>query len=699
MMNSPFSEERLYNLLPAIYRLRDASQPDEPLRTFLAIIEQELELIEADIEGLYENWFIETCEPWVMPYIADLLGIRGVSDRKTLLFTQRRQIANTIRHRRSKGTLVTLERVIEDVTGWQARVIEFSQSLVMTQHVQHLRSGKGGTFHLRDAQTFQGSNPLFSPTACTVDIRSLSGNRGASNLTNIGIYLWRLQRYPVKNSTAFAIPGGKGRYTFHPLGYDMPLFNSPQIRTKLTPMAEKIHWAAPIEPKAITYDLEKYKEKFRQEINTAIGSNPKEETIIERQLNVIEWSDKTDLPPPNTQYYYGPERSINIIKDGKPIPPHQIISADLRNWNSPQTCQVAVDVRRGRLMFAKGEEPKDEVRVSYSYGFSGNIGGGPYNRRHTLTETGLSICYVAKKFASEETKNEPPKERKNNLSQALDWWQKNRKQGIIRIMDNSAYHEKIDIALEADQWLVIEAADGVCPSIHPEGGNLRLESNSLPAHVKLNGLLIGGGIEIGKGKLSLDITHCTLMPKTRQGISVEEASQNVEVKIESSIVGSLSLPADNVTLTISDSIVDAGGTDRYAIAGLNRDRQRNYPNFGPPTSLERSTIFGYVKVQELTLAADTIFKDILEIEREKTSTIRCSYRRLAEEKFPFVSTRYGQPGYAQLRADCDIKILQEAENCSEMGVFNHLMQPQRRANLNTCLREYLNFGVKPIILN
>lgn len=689
MMNSPFSE-RLYNLLPAIYRLRDASQPDEPLRTFLAIIEQELELIEADIEGLYENWFIETCEPWVMPYIADLLGIRGLSDRKTLLFTQRRQIANTIRHRRSKGTLVTLEWVIEDVTGWQARVIEFSQSLVMTQHVQHLRPGKGGTFHLRDAQTFQGSNNPFSPTDRTVDIRSFSRNRGASNLTNIGIYLWRLQRYPVKNSTAFAIPGGKGRYTFHPLGYDMPLFNSPQIRTELTHKAKEIHWAAPIEPGAIAADLQKYKQKFSQELTR--DRNPKVETIIERQLNVIEWSDKTDFAPPNTQYYYGPERSINIIKNGKPIPPHQVISADLRGWNSPQPGQVAVDVRRGRLMFAKGEEPKDEVRVSYSYGFSGNIGGGPYNRRNTLTETGLSICYVAKNCS-------PGDGWSNNLSEALDFWREKGKQGIIRIMDNRAYHEKIEIALEAHQWLVIEAADGACPSIHPKGGNLRLESNSLPAHVKLNGLLIGGGIEIGKGKLSLDITHCTLMPKTRQGISVEEASQNVEVKIESSIVGSVSLPAENVTLTISDSIVDAGGTDRYAIAGLNRDRQRNYPNFGPPTSLERLTIFGRVKVRELTLAADTIFKDILEIEREKTSTIRCCYRRLAEEKFPFVSTRYGQAGYAQLRADCDIKILQEAENSSEMGVFNHLMQPQRRANLNTCLREYLNFGIKPIILN
>ena len=68
--------ERLYQNLPAIYRLRDSAE-GEALRALLAVIEQELEIVEADIEGLYENWFVETADEWVLPYIGDLLGVAG----------------------------------------------------------------------------------------------------------------------------------------------------------------------------------------------------------------------------------------------------------------------------------------------------------------------------------------------------------------------------------------------------------------------------------------------------------------------------------------------------------------------------------------------------------------------------------------------------------------------------------------------
>lgn len=46
--------ERLYKLLPAIYRLRDADQ-GEPLRALLGVIEGEFERVEADIGGCTVN--------------------------------------------------------------------------------------------------------------------------------------------------------------------------------------------------------------------------------------------------------------------------------------------------------------------------------------------------------------------------------------------------------------------------------------------------------------------------------------------------------------------------------------------------------------------------------------------------------------------------------------------------------------------
>jgi len=66
---------RLYELLPAVYRIRDACQ-GEPLRALVALFARELEAIEENVEQLYDDQFIETCADWVAPYIGDLIGYR-----------------------------------------------------------------------------------------------------------------------------------------------------------------------------------------------------------------------------------------------------------------------------------------------------------------------------------------------------------------------------------------------------------------------------------------------------------------------------------------------------------------------------------------------------------------------------------------------------------------------------------------------
>jgi hypothetical protein len=60
----------------------------------------------------------------------------------------------------------------------------------------------------------------------------------------------------------------------------------------------------------------------------------------------------------------------------------------------------------------------------------------------------------------------------------------------------------------------------------------------------------------------------------------------------------------------------------------------------------------------------------------------------------FTSVTYGDPTYAQLHKNVDIKIFQGADNESEMGAFNNLYQPQRIKNLESALDEYLRFGME-----
>src|SRR5512134_2582018 len=113
------ASDRLYELLPVVYRLRDAER-GEPLRALLSIINDELNAVEADITGLYENWFIETADEWVVPYIGDLLGVRGLNTINTTAFSQRAYVANTLYYRRRKGTAWILGKLAQDVTGWSA---------------------------------------------------------------------------------------------------------------------------------------------------------------------------------------------------------------------------------------------------------------------------------------------------------------------------------------------------------------------------------------------------------------------------------------------------------------------------------------------------------------------------------------------------------------------------------------------------
>src|SRR6266568_6423207 len=85
--------DRLYNLLPSVYRQRDAEQQWQ-LLALLRVIAEQVNIVEADIAQLYENWFIETCQEWVVPYIGDLIGyqtVNGTGELGTGTISQQQQ--------------------------------------------------------------------------------------------------------------------------------------------------------------------------------------------------------------------------------------------------------------------------------------------------------------------------------------------------------------------------------------------------------------------------------------------------------------------------------------------------------------------------------------------------------------------------------------------------------------------------------
>ncbi|GAQ61827.1 phage tail protein [Streptomyces scabiei] len=190
------SEDRpVYDLLPAVHRNRDA-ELGHPLRALLEPVEEELRRLREDIDGLYDNWFVETCAEWVLPYLGDLLGVEPVAASPDGATPRRAFIANTLRHRRRKGTPATLEQPAQDITGLPAKVVEYFQLLGTTQHVNHPRLGNVRTPDLRDTGRLQLLGTPFDQVARTADVRHVDRGRGRYNLGAVGLHLWRLSSHP-----------------------------------------------------------------------------------------------------------------------------------------------------------------------------------------------------------------------------------------------------------------------------------------------------------------------------------------------------------------------------------------------------------------------------------------------------------------------------------------------------------------------
>jgi hypothetical protein len=190
------SAEDIYNLLPAIYRIRD-EEGAGALRALVTVFAKQAGVVESDIAQLYENWFIETCEDWVVPYLGDLLGVRGLHSVSDATFSLRARVADTIGYRRRKGTAAMLEQLAHDSTGWPAHAVEFFELLITTQNYNHLRPHNVITPDLRRTDVLELLDTPFDRIAHTADVRHIASRRGRHNIPNIGLFLWRLQSYPL----------------------------------------------------------------------------------------------------------------------------------------------------------------------------------------------------------------------------------------------------------------------------------------------------------------------------------------------------------------------------------------------------------------------------------------------------------------------------------------------------------------------
>lgn len=672
------SETSLFQLLPAIHRLRDAGVGD-PLQALLGVIQEEVDALETNIGQLYDDAFIETCAEWVVPYLGDLLGVRSLLPIDDPSFTLRGHVAHALGYRRGKGTRFVLEQLARDLTGCPAVAVEFFARLVTTQHVNHIRRAPAATADLRDGYSLQFVGSPFERVAHTADVRHIDIGRGRYNIPNIGLFLWRLRSQPLQGVSARQVDAA--RFTIDPLGLSRAVFTVPDT----------------LEAASATVTVENV------------------------PLPLTRRTMRRDLA-----HYYGNAEdpaSIVVSVDGQVQPIEAISVCDLSDiaggWaHEPPPGRIALDPQLGRIAF--GTPPAGEVGVSYAVGFPGDLGGGPYDKR-----AALAAHLGAVDWQMGVMRDPPPTDERivSTLAEAVTHWnaQPAGTHGVIVLMESRTADVALDTAssriavpegsrlvIVSGQWPLEDADDPVQPPLRRLG---RVVPRSVRTHLRgtveivgtapadspqpgaltLLGVLLEGAVNVVPGNLgSLTISHATLVPgSTTLDVT---ANPGLGLALERSILGELH-PTDPTVDVRLDSCIVTGGLAADELV------------------VDSCTVLGAVTAQTLQ-ATSCILVAPVTVARRQVGCVRYSWLPLTSQtprRFrcqptdaasaarivpSFASTTYGAPDLALLRTSCAPEIRLGGEGETEMGAWRFLQFPRRLHNLQTALEEYLRFGLE-----
>lgn len=646
----------LYDLLPAYVRRRD-QESGRALEQLLSLLDAQAQAVERDLERMYDNWFIETCDPWVVPYIADLLGhppppSATASASLARIVAPRAEIAHAIAHGRRKGTLALLASLAWDIARWPAYAVEFRRLLVGAQHLDHLQPARHGTLDLRDGAALARIGSPFDSSCRLVDTHRIADpvSRGTHNLPNVGLFVFRMRHYQVDDTWAYCQEeAGAHCYSFSLLGNDAPLYRPGDATMPPLP----------------------------------IGRGALEDG---RDGDVRPAQAAPDL--------VGHDRALSIVAMGWPrkdvdtiVKADAIIPADLDGWSyRVPKGKVAVDPVRGRLMFAAGQAPRKGVRVRYGYGAPMDLGGGQYDRPPLPLPADVERATVrASEFIAQHGK--PAEGEYAGIAAAIEAWQRRRAAAaqpmeppageavpekpvchpalVVTLADSGVYRGRLELSLGSGESVWLIAAPGTRPVVwlsddNAGGPDSIAVRGAAGSRFVLEGVMVAGrGITLSawqgehaerpEGESAKDgdkartpeddlcsvlIRHSTLVPgwgldcdcgprRASEPSIVADGSRTC-LRIEHSIVGALRARSEDgdappATWVVSDSVVDANAVKKGAIGDGNG-------GMAPvQLKIERSTVVGAVAVHALLRAEDSLLLGQVRVARRQLGCVRYSY--------------------------------------------------------------------------
>ena len=662
--------DRLYRLLPSVLRQHDHVQ-GQPLRALMAVFESELRTLELETETTWDDWFIETCSEWLVPYIGEAVGVRGLRSVTATAFSARAFVANVLLSRQRKGTISVLEQLARDLTGHGSAAVEYFQRLIVTPHLSHVRQlgispSTLGTLSLRDPGPLQWLGRPFGTDVRTPDVRHIDRrartqdrDRGLWNLPNIGLHMWTLQSRSIVRSEARGIVGEPEWYRCDPFGRDLPLFSIPYPEQDISSMAGPEHMARALSR------LELSQEERGLVPERWLGPN----AVVRVRAIAADgterlFSTEGDLVLDNDADGQ-PDTALPLVVVGSESLPRLRIAhlADLGGGalptrRPPDAQIVYVDPENGRIVFhpdAVDPEPA-AVLVDYVVGHASDVGAGPWDRTGSLASQlaahDWSLDEVTAQWGVSVTEANGA-EVFGTLGEALDAWntfvgassEPANETGVIVMMDSRAYTRDnaaaVAVTIElptgsrllivAGNW-PIEVVSGIPTRVagHLDASRLRpsiadrllVQSDPTALGIAtragglwLNGLAIEEGVTVLAGALErLSVAHCT----------TRSPAFGVRVQVAGPGTSNTALAIDAVRCLLGPVIADGPIAEARFEASVVHGDPVAVQLVGAQCTVGNCTVLGTLECRELN-ASDCIFSGRLDIMHTQRGCVRFSY--------------------------------------------------------------------------
>jgi hypothetical protein len=692
--------DKLWNLIPVIYRSVDTESFGQrgPLRELVDRIGAQAAVVRRSVDRLWEDQSIETCDDWVIPYIADLLATNLVASLDAR--GQRLDVAKTIYYRRRKGTLGILEEIAHDITGWDARVVEFFRRLGRTRHnfdpeigLPSQTDDPDGNRTLQlaygagQAQSPFGIYPVSkAPSAFdeyfhTADFRAGQGPSGWYNIPKLGVFLWRLQSFALDFTTPVADTTCIGYFSFDPTGREIPLF---AVSTR----SFGVDWVSPQEwqlPTPISTPLLTVALANPTTMPLYSALDPDGVTLHSNALGVFTL--------PGSQF----ELILSTAVTTFPLLP-----------NSNPEILIFPEVGKFKTLSPLDGPPF----VTYCYGFPSTIGAGAYDRRVLGQPAPVPPSPVANVTGGGAGLVAP-------LAAVAPI-------GTVQINDSLTYTSIGDVTGIDTVTVSTESTKRALIRTAPQVKEWAFTGADDQSMLVLDGLFISGTDIVLKGIFeTVTLRCCTFDPgsavdvagtlaKAVDGRDLVPCHLWIEAEINKLIIDRCILgpigtrsKGEIQTLTATDSIVQALGTN---LAVNLTDGQ---------VQLSRCSILGTAKMHRL-YASECILDDQVTVENAQDGCVRFSawsagsvlprqYESVEIDPGAplFTSRIFGQPAYCQLQAGVDNAIISGApgasisagaQDGSEMGAYARDKNPIKERSLLIKYQEFMPLGLVPVII-